>query len=614
MCGFVGFTAAAPDRALLARMTARLAHRGPDGEGLHVEAGVALGHRRLAVIDLVASRQPMTAGPVTLAFNGEIYNFTALRRELAAAGLEFRTQGDTEVILNGYRHWGVEVIPRLRGIFAFALYDGERGRLVLARDHVGTKPLYLADLPGGDLAFASEPKALLEHPAVDRSVDLDALGRFCERQFLPGIPSVWKGIRRLPPGHALVIEDGRNDLRCFWKPGFEPKRPLADPERAVADLLDEAVREQLVADVPVGCFLSGGVDSSLILALMTKHRGPCDAFTIAFAGEAGGDGEASVAVAQRLGARHHVHTVTPADVLAEVEDLPALFDEPFADHAALPTRILARAARERVTVVLSGEGADEVFAGYGSWLKRARTLQRTAALAPLTAPLLRHLPWRWRKEALVEALSRTGLRRYGGMPAQIRADQQSEAFTPAFRAACRRSARDLAEDTLRGSDAVHWLDRITAVDMAGWLDADLLAKVDRTTMACGLEARVPFLDHRLADLVLHLPVDQRIRPGEPKDLLKRLAERHVGADIVRRPKRGFFMPMDRWLANELAPLLRQHLLAEDGLIGRGLLHRDWLTTLVERHTSGRKAKGTQLWVLLQLELWCKRFAEDLRLR
>ncbi|MDA3962101.1 MAG: asparagine synthase (glutamine-hydrolyzing) [Planctomycetota bacterium] len=622
MCGICGIVGGSAAGDTIAAMTASLAHRGPDADGMWQREGVALGHRRLAVIDLSGSAQPMVApdGTAVLAYNGEIYNYQALRDELQAAGHAVTDAGDTGVLLAAWQLWGAAVLPRLRGIFAFAVWDPKRQELTLVRDHFGIKPLYYSQLADGGLAFGSEAKALRAHPGVDTSIDLTGISLYLERQFLGGERSVWNGIKRLAPGSLMRWRAGQSTIETWYRLpfGVDPAAPRG--EEAVdrcAELVEQAVCEQMVSDVPLGAFLSGGVDSSLAVAIMARHASkPVTAYTIAFGGDEAGDPAAARAIAKHVGIDHRVIDVTPAQVLAQVERIPSIFDEPFGDNAALPTLVMSAAARSDLTVVLSGEGADEVFGGYDAWRKRDSLFRTADAWTPAWSPLpplLLSLPNWARKDRVIEALSHRAHRRYGGMPGQLKDLFHRSAYTPAFLAARQETMRDLAERASRASGASEGLDRITAVDSAYWLPDDLLAKVDRTTMAVGLEARVPYLDPRLFAFALSLPAEERIGDRMPKRLLKRVAERYMPKDLVYRPKSGFVMPLGQWLRQELAPLTRDCLLSDAGLGQRGLLRPAWLQRVVGGHLDGSRDDGFLVWVLLQLELWFRTHASAFRL-
>ena len=615
MCGITGFLCDDPNaRAALPAMTAALAHRGPDADGFHHDGPLAFGHRRLKVIDLEGSRQPLVSadGALALVFNGEIYNFRELRAELQAAGHAFATKGDGEVLIHGWRQWGRGVLDRIAGMFAFALWDRARRELFLARDHFGVKPLYYA-WHRGALAFGSELKALLPFPGLPRAIDLDALALYLECQYIPAPYSVYRAVRKLPAGTWLSVRDGRLESGAFWRPSYVPKERFADG--AAIDALDAQLRRSvasmLVADVPLGAFVSGGVDSGLVAALATQEAGrPLDTFNLGFTGhDVGSEHVEAAHVARHIGARHHCLMLAPHEVLPALERWVGVFDEPFGDQAALPTMLLAEYARREVTVVLTGEGADEVFGGYGNYVKRLREERVTSVLGAHGSPLpwlFRRLPPRLARDRIVKAASEPRSRRYATVPNVFDALLRREYFTPAFRDAAQARIADQAEAFYVECDSPAYLDHLLDIDARLWLPDDLLAKVDRATMAFSLEARVPYLDHEFYGWCARLDPQQKVRGSARKVLLKALARRYLPAAIVERPKQGFMMPLERWLARELKSDIAAAL-GPQGLARRGLIRPRAIERLVAEHASGRKNHAMRLWVLLILERWFARY-------
>ncbi|MEO5700087.1 MAG: asparagine synthase (glutamine-hydrolyzing) [Casimicrobiaceae bacterium] len=622
MCGIAGFVGRkGEDARVLAAMTGALAHRGPDADGFFVSGPVHLGHRRLSVIDIAGSPQPMTdpGSGLTVVFNGEIYNFQALRRELARTGWTFHSQGDTEVLLAGWHRWGEGLVAKLRGMFAFALWDARQQQLFLARDHLGVKPLYYA-WDGSTLVFGSELKAVLAHPSVGRELDLAAVRLYLESQFVPAPHSIFAGVRKLPPAHALTLRDRggvrRLEVREYWRPDHASKLDL-DDDAAVAMLdreLRTSVEGMLVADVPIGAFLSGGIDSSLIAALMTDLTArPVDTFTIGFdGGSVESEHAHAAAVAQHLGSRHHALMLAPGDVLGAFDNWTDVFDEPFADQAALPTMLLAQEARRHVTVVLTGEGADEVFGGYSNYSKRVKEERLTRWLGHAASPLpllLRLLPPGLRKDRLLRSIGEPLPRRYRTVPNLFDMLSQPALLSPAMNAAT-RGAPDIgtyAAKAFGACNADDYLDRILHVDTKLWLPDDLLTKVDRATMAYSLEARVPYLDHRFYEFAAALAPDQKIRGSLHKHVLRRVARKYLPAAIIDRPKQGFVMPLGTWLAGPLAGALEEHL---GGLARRGLFRAGRLPALLARYRGGRRSDAGRLWALLILERWFRRYAPE----
>lgn len=622
MCGIAGFVSPRTFAgSVLGDMTASLAHRGPDGAGVYRAAGVELGHRRLCIIDRAGSAQPMGAadGSAVLTYNGEVYNFRELRAELEGRGHRFRTSGDTEVVLEAYRAWGPAMVERLNGMFAFAIWDAAARRLFIARDRLGIKPLYYA-WDGETLVFASELKALLRHPAVGRDLDLDAVSLYLERQYIPAPHSIYRQVRKLPAAHCLELAGGRLGLRCYWRPSYRDKIDLDDEEatEALEGELRRSVTSMLVSDVPLGAFLSGGVDSSVVTALMVEGSGgPVDTFSLGFVdGGRRSEHAHAEAVARHLGCRHHPLQISPTAVLDEIDRFREAFDEPFGDQAALPTLLLSRLTRQHVTVVLSGEGADEIFAGYRGYVKRLRLARLCRVLGGRWSPIpptIRLLPEGLRgRDLALRTLARPPAERYASMPGQFHEEQHAALYTSAFHGVRRETMRALGARYWGECDGTETLDRMLHIDTRLWLVDNLLTKVDRASMAYSLEARVPYLDHRVVEFAARLRPDMKIRNGETKYLLKRVAERHLPGEIVHRPKRGFVMPMREWFNRELSDLVRATLTA-GGLSRRGLLRPAGIERLVAEHRSGHANREFRLWTLIALELWFERHAPDFRL-
>jgi asparagine synthase (glutamine-hydrolysing) len=610
MCGLAGYHSTTPaPEGVLARMTARLEHRGPDAHGYYRDGPVALGHRRLSIIDLEGSPQPMSTpdGDLTCVFNGEIYNFMALREELAERGHVLLTHGDTEVLLYAYREWGVGMLERLQGMFAFALWDRRAQRLFLARDHLGVKPLYY-HWDGATLVFGSELKALIEHPAVSREIDLDALALYLESQYIPAPRSVYQSVQKLHAGHAMTLERGKLSAWRYWLPDYSRKLELDEGE-ALARLESElrrSVRSMLVSDVPLGSFLSGGVDSSVVSALMVDIAGrPIDTFTLGFHGDtAESEHRQADLVSRHIHSTNHVLMLSPADLLSAFHGWVEAFDEPFADPAALPTMFLAQLTRRHVTVVLTGEGADEVFSGYGNYRKRVQEERISAMLWPLR-PLIGFLPAELRKDRLLKAIGEPRARRYVTIPHVFDAALQPQLFSERFLAARRTSMADYAERFFDECNSTHYIDRLMYVDARLWLPDDLLTKVDRATMAYSLEARVPYLDHRFFEFCASLDPDLKQRGRTGKYLLKKLAEKLLPPEIVHRRKQGFMPPLAEWFGG----LLRGEASAAfASLAKRGLFREEALTAIVRQQDSGQRRHGGRLWALLVLEKWFQRYA------
>ena len=601
-------------------MNRKLSHRGPDAEGYYNRGPAYLGHRRLAVIDIPSSLQPMTSadGRFTIVFNGEIYNFRQLRRELESLGRTFRTQGDTEVLLQCVEQWGSNSLDHLQGMFAFAVWDAQEEWLFAARDHLGVKPFhYYWD--GKLFAFASELKALIEHPDIPREIDLDALSLYLEAQYIPAPRTIYRAIRKLEAGHALLLKKGNLREYAFWNPDFS-KKPRWTEEEALERLeseLRESVRSMLVADVPLGAFVSGGIDSSVIAALMSQESGgPIDTFNLGFAGDTTqSEHEEAAQVAKHIGANHHPLMVAPEDVLQAFDEWVGVFDEPFGDQAALPTMLLARLTRKHVTVALTGEGADELFAGYANYAKRVREERITGLLGGRYSPLpalVRRLPEVIARDRIVKAIGLPLEQRYATIPNVFDRATQPRLYSDAFLA--RRSARISESAALRYAEcnAADYFERIMCVDLRLWLPDDLLVKVDRATMAYSLEARVPYLDHRFVEFVARLDPRLKQKGDTRKYLLKKLAEKFLPAAIVHRRKQGFVMPLSDWLATGLRKRVDESL-GTDGLEKRGLFRDGALRRLLAEHRAGRRNHSGRLWALTVLEVWFERYAPDYRI-
>jgi asparagine synthase (glutamine-hydrolysing) len=483
---------------------------------------------------------------------------------------------------------------------------------------VGVKPLYYF-WDGRLFAFASELKALLEHPSIPREIDLDALGLFLECQYIPTPLTIYKGIRKLPAGHGLKLHQGELEIFPYWKVDYRDKPNWQEPEalKYLEWELRRSVESMLVADVPLGAFVSGGIDSSVIAALMTDITGkPIDTFNLGFANDSSqSEHEEAAAVAKHLGSRHHPLMVTPQDVLGAFDDWVDVFDEPFGDQAALPTMLLSRLTRKEVTVALTGEGADELFSGYTNYGKRVREERITGPLghdlSPLRA-LVPHLPALFQKDRIVKAMGRPRSQRYATIPNLFDRCTHRTLLSPAMLAAKRSHIADYAAAYFDECNATSYLEKIMNVDMRLWLADDLLTKVDRATMAYSLEARVPYLDHKFVEFVARLDPNLKQNGRTTKYLLKKLAEQYLPHDIIYRPKQGFVMPLSQWLDGGLRTRM-EHALSGTGLGKRGIFRDGALQRVLSEHRSGRSNHAGRLWALTVLELWFSRYAPDFRL-
>jgi asparagine synthase (glutamine-hydrolysing) len=605
VCGICGIAStngsAVTDR--VAAMSATLVHRGPDSFGEFSDGDVALAARRLSIIDLETGDQPIANedGTLHVIQNGEIYNYRELRRELERAGHHFRTQGDTEVLLHLYEEHGDRFAERLRGMFAIAIWDAPHRRLVLARDRFGIKPLYYR-AADNELAFASELRAL---PRGE--IDLDALEAFLAFNSIPAPLTIFREIRKLPPGHLLSWEDGRVELRRFARPA--PLEELREDEEAelVEELrsrLRDSVRAHLVSDVPVGVLLSGGVDSAFLAALAAEESSETlRTFSIGFEERSFDELAGARLVAERYGTQHRELVLRPDAALL----LPALaeaFDEPFADSSALPTYLVSQLAASDVKVALSGEGGDELFGGYYTYAADLLA-ERIGGLARLARPLVERLPtsssrasFDYKAKRFVRAAHLPPLERHHGW---------KEIFSPELRAELtgRSSAFDpvsILHDRYRETEGADELARLQDVDVGIYLVDDLLVKTDRASMAHSLEARVPYLDTVVTNLALALPTRHKIRGLSKKVLLRKAAAPLLPREIVHGKKRGFSIPAAAWLRGELEPFARQTL-SRETLHRQGFFHPDVVTRLLEDHVAGREDRSRQLWGLLAFTLW-----------
>ncbi len=628
MCGFTGEfltdpQGPPPDGEVLAAMGKLLVHRGPDGGGQVVEDWYGLHHRRLAVIDLVTGDQPMVSasGGLVTAFNGEIYNFRELRKVLEDRGHTFRTRADTEVLLHGYQEWGLDLPSRLRGMFAFALVDRGRRRLLLARDRLGQKPLYFARL-GDRILFASEVKSLLAHPALAAQLDPGALWEALIFRYVPDPHCIFRGVEKLPPAHLFWAEEGgRGGVECYWDlPLLDRRDPgVEESAREVLEGLDGAVEARLVADVPLGAFLSGGVDSAGIVASMSRFREEVVAVSVGFPDAAFDERPSARAVAGRLGIRLEEHETTP-DAAGDLDLLAFHFDEPFFDSSALPTYHVSREARKHVTVALSGDGGDEALAGYRRyrfdlWENRVRRCLPPGTgrffLGPLGRawPRSRSLPRWMRAGATLENLARDPFSAYVH---SVSAHSPAEAFSM-LHEDLRRELEDFdpleihRKHFLRARRA-DTLSRVQYLDLKTYLPGDILVKVDRASMAVSLETRAPFLDHPFLERALQVPPRLRIRGGRGKWILRRALVERLGPGILERRKAGFSIPLARWTGTELDGRVREAL---EGEAARLLLDRRQLARWREEHRSGARDRSEALWALLVLHRWWEKWGRGL---
>jgi asparagine synthase (glutamine-hydrolysing) len=614
MCGIIGAVAApghaAPSEAVGRAMNARIRHRGPDDDGFFRDEHALLGMRRLSIIDIAGGHQPMhnADGSVQLVFNGEIYNYRELRAELAARGHAFYSHSDSEVIVQAYEAWGEGCFERLHGMFAIALWDARTRTLLLARDRFGEKPLFYAD-DGTRIAFASELKSLLALPGFRRTLDAQAVRAYVCFGYVPTPRSIFDGVAKLEPGHYLRYAEGRRSTHRYYALPFAPKYAgsEADAEEELARRLDAAVSSRLVADVPFGAFLSGGLDSSVVVALMARHLDrPVRTFSIGFREDAFNELSDARRVARHLGTEHHELVAEP-DAVDLLQQLVWYLDEPFADSSAIPTYLVSKLAREQVTMVLTGDGGDEAFAGYDRYLRYLK-LQRLGALKPAAAAVAglagRLLPGArgYRLRRIGERLGQRFPDSYLSGVALTREDVARDLLGDGVGGAYYGAAPMLTDG---GRDV---LDRIVAIDVDGYLPDDILVKLDRMAMANSLEGRAPLLDHRLGEFAVQLPASLRIRGGRGKHLLRQVARRWLPAEVLDKPKQGFAIPLAAWFRGPLRELAAD-LIASRAFRERGLMRAEAAERYLAAHLAGRADFGETLWLILSLELWARRYLD-----
>lgn len=624
MCGIVGMVAGGasplPGEAVARAMAAAITHRGPDDEGFFCDAHAMIGMRRLSIIDLGTGHQPIhnEDGSLQAVFNGEIYNFRELRAELEALGHRFYTRSDTEVIVHGYEEWGDRCFNRMDGMFGIALWDARRRTLLLARDRFGEKPLFYTEV-GGTLVFASELKSLLAVPGFSREVDTEAVGAYVCFGYVPTPGCIFRGVRKLPPGHLLRFEGGRQTVLPYYRVSFGPKLEISEAEAVeeLARLLDRAVESRLVSDVPFGAFLSGGLDSSVVVALMSRHLAqPVRTFSIGFKEAAFNELSDARRVAQHLHTEHHELVVEP-DAVDLLQRLVWFLDEPFADSSAVPTFLVAQLARREVKMVLTGDAGDEAFAGYTRYL-RFLELERLGSARPLASAAAglagRLVPGStgYRLRRVAERLSQSFPDSYLSGVALTRPDIAAALLGDGVRAG--RTADGAAGHygslaaASRAALGLDPLDRCVAIDFASYLPDDILVKLDRMAMANSLEGRAPFLDHKVIDFAARLPRGLRVRDGRGKHILRRVAARLLPPEVLEKPKQGFGIPLGDWFRGPLremaADLIRSRAFRE-----RGLLDQTAAQRYLDRHLAGEADYGEVLWLTLSLELWARRFLD-----
>lgn len=625
MCGIVGILnkdGRPVDRDVLERMTRRLVHRGPDDEGFYLDGPVGLGFRRLSIIDLSGGHQPMSTpdGRFTTVFNGEIYNFLELRSELEKTGAIFQTRSDTEVLLHLYAREGERCLNRLNGMFAFAIWDRSEKKLFLARDRMGKKPVYVWETPL-HFAFASECKAFLEHPQFSRTLDTEALNHFFQFEYVPAPFSIFQNVRKLPQGHCLLLRDGEATTQRYWDvPLIDRQEEIPEPEAAcrLFGLIDKAVERRLISDVPLGVLLSGGIDSSAIVAMMARHREGKNikTFTIGFREKSYDESAYAKVIADRFGTDHHVQELTEEKLLEIIPEVVSFLDEPFADYSIFPTYLLSKFTRQKVTVALGGDGGDELFAGYPTFFadRVARIFSRLPALVQKGVRVLAdRLPVSDRDMSL-DFMAKIFLAG-ASFPPVIRNQVWLGAFGPSARRRLfvdppKRDPLALVDEAMRDCPSTNRGDRILYFYQKFYLCDDILVKTDRASMATSLEVRAPLLDVNVVEFAASLPFHYKLKGTQKKYLFKKLLGRLLPKEILDRKKKGFGIPLSAWLRGRLKEKMLETLHPEK-IKREGLFDPRFVSQLVQGHLSGKRNNRKPLFALLMFEWWRERFLQEI---
>ena len=625
MCGIVGFvnnSGNAVERGVLEAMNGAILHRGPDEDGFFVHENVGLAMRRLAIIDLKSGQQPIFTPDRTkcIVFNGEIYNYQELREGLIARGHNLKTKSDTEAVLHLYDEYGPDCLQHLRGMFAIGIWDDVEKTLFLARDRVGKKPMLYSHQSNGDLIFGSEFQALLKHPSVSREVDYNAIDSYLSYICVPAPQTAFKAIRKLEPGHWLRWKAGEIETRRYWLPDFSKKIKISEEEaiEETTRILRESTKLRMISEVPLGAFLSGGVDSSAIVALMAQESStPVKTFSIGFEDEDFSELKYAKKVAEHVGAEYNEFIVRPD----ATEILPTLVDhygEPYADSSALPTYYVSRETRQHVTVALNGDGGDESFAGYERYMAmQVAELYRKVPLRKLLfEPFVNALPSSEKKKTRIRDAQRFLISanmdrplRYFHWMSSIKAAAKKSLYSDEFRSKIKDASSDKYFDRwLDVSNGLGTIDAMLLADQMTYLPNDLLVKVDIASMANSLEARSPFLDHKLIEFAASLPENLKVNRYRTKYLLKKVASRLVPAEVIYRKKMGFGVPISRWFRGSLRPFISEHLMSGQ-FKKRRLFQEGSVDRYLNEHLEGTHDHSFQLWSLLMLELWFQRFVD-----
>ena len=626
MCGIAGFISKSKDareaerKIKLDKMCRVITYRGPDEQGMTVEGRAALGMRRLSIIDIKSGQQPIYTEDKTkfIVFNGEIYNFRELKKNLEARGHRFKTNSDTETILHAYEEYGADCLKHLRGMFAFAIWDKTNESLFLARDRVGKKPLFYALTDKGDFVFGSELKVLLEHGEISREIDYSALDAYLTFGYVPEEFCIFKAVKKLEPGSFLIFRNGEIVTEKYWDFNYSPIVEIKTETEYVEQLrekIKDAVRVRLISEVPLGAFLSGGVDSSAIVGMMSQIlEQPVKTFSIGFNEDSFNELKFARVAAKHFNTEHYEFIVTP-DLVETVDELVWHFDEPFADPSSLPTFMVSKMARDFVTVVLSGDGGDELFAGYTRYVvdKRRSGLEKLphAFRRNLLRPLVEVLPHGAKGRNYLYNASLDAVDRYIDSVSHFGSLKKNALYDCDFRrnlngsfGAASFRFRELANTVSSGNQ----LDRLLYLDSKTYLPSDILTKVDRMTMAASLEARAPLLDHELIEFVQKIPAELKLKGTETKYIFKKALEGIVPNEILHRGKQGFGVPINEWINVQLKDRIRETFL-EKRTLERGFFEKKYIKILLEEHHRNRRDHSYSLWILWMLELWFRRFAD-----
>ncbi len=633
MCGIAGWANTDPnvptqfgDKDLLHSMCEKILHRGPDSEGSWLGEGVALGMRRLAIIDLNTGDQPFwnEKKTVVVVMNGEIYNFREIRESLQEKGYAFHTESDTEVLPHLYDEYGAAFPEKLNGMFAIALWDSERKTLLLTRDRFGEKPLYYGVFDQ-KLFFASEPKVLRSHPSFKPHLNFDALNQYLSYDYVPAPHSIYTGINKLPAANTLIWKGGKLETDEYWKLSFaKPEKTLSisDAAEKLADFLSDSVDMRMISDVPLGVLLSGGIDSSTIAAFAQKHSSnKVKTFSIGFEEDSFDESKYAREVAKHLGTEHHEEILSVDTAKGLIADIGKWLDEPLADASILPTFLLSDFVRQHVTVALGGDGGDEIFAGYPMYLghkvsKIYNSIPRVLRVG-MIEPVVNSLPAKtdnlsfdYRAKRFVASAKYDQISRHHSWFGSFSIEEKEKLVTKNF--AERVGLKDIydgARHTLELSDAENYIEQMQYLDIKYYLAEDILTKVDRASMAVSLEVRAPFLDHRIADFAASLPPEYKLKGKTTKHILKKSVKNMLPKSIIKRPKKGFGIPIATWLKGSLNPLLRE-ILSEERLKKQDLFDPIYVSKLIKDHETGASNNYKQLWTLLVFELWFENFIRN----